>query len=339
MRSPSLNATVGEVGRDDEVALRERGPEVVRDLRPHALRAPVVGLVVAGRERERAEHDPALHLVAEALRARALVQVEQRPVARPLAVADAVVAGQVRGRLGGRDHVVGRDAVRGVGKPHLHDLAAELARSRSSVRSKTSPTPGSTPSASEPSSRGTPNRRPCRSVRAGQPRPPRASPSDVESQWSCPTMWRSSSAASRDRARQRPALVERGRERDHPVARDRAVGRLQARRCRTATPAGGSSRRCRCRSPTARGPPPRPPPSRRSSRPARAPGPRGCARGRSRSSRSTSPSRTRPCSSCRASGRPRRPAAARRSRCRAGGGPPGSATRPWSARPRCRTGP
>ena len=106
-------------------------------------------------------------------------------------------------------------------------------------------------------------------------------------------------------AGERAALVERRGERDHPVARDAAVGRLQPDDPGTARPAGGSSRRCRCRSPTARGPPPPPPPSRRSSRPARARGPTGSSPGRSPSSRSTSPSRTRPCWSCRASARPR----------------------------------
>ena len=182
--------------RDDEVALREGGPEVVRDLRPHALRAPVVGLVVAGGERERAEHDPALHLVAEALRARALVEVEQRPVAGPLPVADAVVAREVRRRLGGRDHVVGGDAVRGMRKPDLHDLAAELARSRSRVRSKTSATPGSTPSASEPSSRGHAEPQALQVGAARQARPPPAARARSSRRGRWPTRWRSSSAAS-----------------------------------------------------------------------------------------------------------------------------------------------
>ena len=69
------------------------------------------------------------------------------------------------------------------------------------------------------------------------------------------------------------------------------------------------------------------------SRPGRAPGPTGCASGRRPSSRSTSPSRTRPCSSCRAAtGRP--PCSApRRSRRRPGRSPRGSASRPSSRRP------
>ena len=64
-------------------------------------------------------------------------------------------------------------------------------------------------------------------------------------------------------AGERPDLVEAAREGHDPVPADAAVGRLQARRRRTGPPAGGSSRRCRCRCPAARGRPRRPPRSRR----------------------------------------------------------------------------
>ena len=62
---------------------------------------------------------------------------------------------------------------------------------------------------------------------------------------------------------------------------------------------------------------------------------RVAGRARTRSSRSTSPWRTRPCWSC--PRRPPRPPAAVRPpwRRRAGASPPGSATRRWSARPGC----
>ena len=60
----------GDRGRgrgDDEVDRREGRGEVLGDLRPHLLRLAVVGVVVAGGERVGAEHDPPLHLGAEAL--------------------------------------------------------------------------------------------------------------------------------------------------------------------------------------------------------------------------------------------------------------------------------
>ena len=79
-------------------------------------------------------------------------------------------------------------------------------------------------------------------------------PSEVESRGSRPGRWLEEERGVGDVARERAALVERGGEGDHAVAADRAVGGLDARRSRTAPPAGGSSRRCRCRSPTARCP-------------------------------------------------------------------------------------
>ena len=163
--------------------------------------------------------------------------------------------------------------------------------------------------------------------------------SEVESQCVAPDHVAEQQRGVGHVAGERAALVERGGEGDHPVARDRAVGGLEARRSRTATPAGGSSRRCRCRSPTVRGRPRRPRPSRRSSRRGPAPGPTGSARGRSPSSRSTSPSRTRPCSSCRAPSRPPPGACAPRWPCRAAGSPRGCASRRCWARPRRRRGP
>ena len=109
-----------------------------------------------------------------------------------------------------------------------------------------------------------------------------------------------------------PGLVEARRERDQPVARAHAVGRLQpadaGQRRRLADRAAGVGAGRR-RAPAARRPRP---PSRRSCRPGRSRGSRGSSPGRSTRSRSTSPSRTRPCWSCRrarcrrASGRRRR---------------------------------
>ncbi len=79
---------------------------------PHLLGLAVEGVVVAGRQGVGAEHDAALHLVAEALVAGLLHQLdERRRSRRAVAVADTVVAGQVRGRLGRGDEVVAGEAV------------------------------------------------------------------------------------------------------------------------------------------------------------------------------------------------------------------------------------
>ena len=65
--APSSKATPGEVGVAIDVEARERRREVLGDLRAHALGLPVVGVVVAARERVGAEHDAALDLGAEAV--------------------------------------------------------------------------------------------------------------------------------------------------------------------------------------------------------------------------------------------------------------------------------
>ena len=117
----------GRGGSDDQVDLREGGAEVLGDLRAHALGAAVVGVVVAGGERVGAEHDAALDLCAEAVVARARVHVEQvGGVGGAQPVAHAVEAGEVGGGLGGGEHVVGGQRVRGVRELDLADLSAEL---------------------------------------------------------------------------------------------------------------------------------------------------------------------------------------------------------------------
>ena len=319
----------------------EGAREVLGDLRPHALGAAVVGLVVAGRERVGAEHDPPLDLGAEARRAGALVH---RRRASPFPAAQAephtVVAGEVRRRLRRRDHVVGGDA-RG--------------RRAEASTSSTSP-PSSRISVQRPRRRPRPRRarcprRPAESSRGdaepkarevgarGQLHPALDPDRGRVARVAAVACARSSSAASVDVAGQRSALVERGGERDHPVARDRAVGRLQAddpaeRGGLADRPAGVGADRAR-RQPAGDG-------GRRAAgraARARARGPTGCGPARRRSSRSRSPSRTRPCSSCRARARRRRRAAGPRWPCRAGGSPRGSASPRWSGCPRCRTGP
>ena len=271
--APIGNATVGAVGRAARRSRSNASREVAADQRADALRLPVVGVVVAGRQRVGAEHDPALHLGAEARAARlARTSRARRRRVDAQAVADAVVARQVRGRLGRRDQVVGGQAVRGVRQRRLADLGAERpAQRRRCARTA-------------PRRRARRRRRAGRAARRGagpSGRSPTGSsigsgrPTLVESRGSSPAMIASSSATSRTVGRERPDLVERRRERDHAVARDARRTSASGRRRRRTPPAGGSSRRCRCRASTARGRPRPPRPSRRTSRPAPASGSHG----------------------------------------------------------------
>ena len=112
--SPSLNAVVGAAGRDEHVDLLERGVEVALDERAHLLRAAVVGVVVAGAQRVGAEDDAALDLGAEAgLAGRGHDVLDRAAAVRadPQAEAHGVELGQVAGRLGREDQVVGGDRV------------------------------------------------------------------------------------------------------------------------------------------------------------------------------------------------------------------------------------
>ena len=225
--------------------------------------------------------------------------------------------------------------VLGVRQVDLGHRAAELL-DRLSVASKTSSTPASMPP--PVSWGGTPTRRPSRrsalggSTGLGQSRRGRVARVGADH---VPQQQRGVGHVAGHRA----GLVERGGEGDHAVARHRPVGGLQAhdpaqRRGLADRPAGVGADRPRRGPGGHRGGAA----ARRAAR-ARARGPTGCAPGRSPSSRSTSPWRTRPCWSCRAARRPRRAGGAPRSRCTAAGSPRGCASRPGSARPRRRTGP
>ena len=66
--APKPNAVVGAVGDNKHVVLLVRRGEVAGDERTHLERLAVVGVVVASRQRVRAEHDAALHFGAEARR-------------------------------------------------------------------------------------------------------------------------------------------------------------------------------------------------------------------------------------------------------------------------------
>jgi hypothetical protein len=106
----------GRRGRDQHVRLLERRGEVAGDQRADLLRLPVVGVVVARRERVRAEDDPPLDLGAEpglagerhdllgrgtSVDAEAVAhRVEAGEVARHLARQDQVVRGQPYSKCG-----------------------------------------------------------------------------------------------------------------------------------------------------------------------------------------------------------------------------------------------
>ena len=100
----------------------------------------------------------------------------------------------------------------GAGQGRLPQLASQLLDP--AVASKHDLTPDSTPSVA--SSLGTANRSPFRSSRRGSSTPP-SIPTEVESRIAALEQ-RQQQRGVGDVARQRPALVERGGERDHPVA-------------------------------------------------------------------------------------------------------------------------
>ena len=84
-----------------------------RDQRARFLRAHVVGVVVAARERIRADEDAALDFVAEPRGARGFVGLPDVARLDAQTVAHAVEAREVRRTLRRRDQIVGRDAVIG----------------------------------------------------------------------------------------------------------------------------------------------------------------------------------------------------------------------------------
>ncbi len=300
------NATVGDVGETSASKRSNARVVLALDHGPHLLRLAVVGVVVAGRERVRADHDPALRLVAEALVARALVHVEsgRRPrrrgsrSGRRRSARDSTTPRPGRSGSSRRSRTRPRAAA---STPPPRRRACGRARSRAATASRT---PGSIPSASF-SSRGTPIAHALqvlapRAARTGRVQLDRGRVALVASGDD-----RVEERAVADGARDRPDLVEARREGDDAVARDGAVGRAQAdvaaeRRRLLDRAARVGAERPRGE---ARGHGRRRAAARAAGHARR--GPTGCASARRRSSRSRSPSRTRPCSSCRA---PRRPA-------------------------------
>ena len=126
-RSPMPERRGGRRRRHQHVEVRERSLVVADDERPDLLRLPVIGVVVAGRQRVRAEHDPSLDLGPEPLAARGRHHGDRVGVGTlgAEAVAHAVVAGEVRRRLRRRDQVVRAERVVGGRQRDVVDLRAE----------------------------------------------------------------------------------------------------------------------------------------------------------------------------------------------------------------------
>ena len=263
--------------------------------------------------------------------------VSRSSAAHAQAVADAVVAGEVGRRLGRRDQVVGGERVRRVRERDVVDRRRRARARASSVSLERREHAGL-----DALARAAPRARRggCRAGRsrsAARPAPGR--PSDVESHGSSPDHRAEQQRRVGHVARERARLVERGGEGDHPVARDRAVGRLEpddpAQRGGLADRAAGVG----------------------ADRPRRR---AGGDRGGAAAGRAAGHARAVPRVEHRAVGgvlgrgahrelvlvglgraaaRRRRRAARPRSRCRAAGSPRGSASRPGSGCPRCRRGP
>lgn len=115
----------GRRGHDDIDRL-EGFRVVLLDERADLECLEVVGVVVAGGKRVVADHDAALDFLAELLVARVRHHLDEVLAVDALAVADAVVALEVRRSLSRRDEVVRGDRVLRVRQGDLDDFCAEL---------------------------------------------------------------------------------------------------------------------------------------------------------------------------------------------------------------------
>ena len=311
MFSPCANAADGAVGVSSASTCVKCLGEVAQDQRPHLLRAQVVGVVIAGRQHVGADHDAPPNLGAESRRAGALIQIAQIFAVLTQAEAHAVIACEVGRRLGGRDDVIGGQAVFRVRQRNVDDLGAGVAQPGSALL------PQRLDFLRHAVGRGIRAARRC----AG-PCTPRAQAAAIirHRHIGAGGILRVVPRHGTEQDRRNPAPCGQTAP-DGPATRrtpprpsaSSAHRSASSRRCRRTMPADGSSRRCRCRSlPSPAAPPPRPP-SRRTNR--RAPAPRRVLPALPRvfhrpvGARScwTSPWRTRPCWSC--PGTPRRRAA------------------------------
>ena len=304
----------------DQVALLIGAAKIVGDEPPHLLRLEVIGVVVAVRQHVGADEDPPLHLGAEALGARLLVHVGQVGVGGgAVAVPDAVEARQVRRRFRRRDHVVHRDRQPDVRQREVDGRGAELAQ----LGERGVDRPGDVrvdPGAEILGGQADPDAGQrlgaalaCEQARVVLGRA-------VERRRVARIVARHRVQQQREVVRgagegARPGRGSRRRRRARSASTRRRS--VSARRRRTAPPAGGSSRRCRCRCPPAPAAPRRRPRCRRSCRRERSRGATGSSPGRNGTSRSTTPSRTRPCWSCRRARCRRAPGARPRARRKA----------------------
>ena len=178
-RSPIGECHRRRCRRDDRVEAFECLAVLPDEERAHPLRLAVERVVVARRERVRAEHDATLRLGAEAFVPRPIDHLAVRRALDARPEAHAVVAREVRRRLGRRDEVVARHSVaigeREVALPHLGAELACAARARSRTlrghlaRSR----PGRPPVSAPPDARRPANRSPA----AARPRAARPSSS------------------------------------------------------------------------------------------------------------------------------------------------------------------
>ena len=126
--SPKPKATEGAVGPMITSHVLKASVKSCGDQAADLLRLEVIGVVVAVREHVGADQDAALHFGAEALRPALAVHVVQVAVfGGAMAVAHAVEARQVGTGLGRRDDVVGRHRQAGIGQADLDRGRAELA--------------------------------------------------------------------------------------------------------------------------------------------------------------------------------------------------------------------
>ncbi len=182
-------------GREEHVARLEGPVEIVADEPADFEGLEIIGVVVAGREGVVAQHDAAFDFVAEAFAARGGVHVDQAvELLGPVAVMDAVVAGQVAGRLGRGDQVVRGDRVFRVGQRHVDERRAQRSIQVGRRPARPPSTSGSRPAAKY--SVGRPIRRPATAAaRATGCSRDTGQSTEVESRGSCPAMTSRSMAA------------------------------------------------------------------------------------------------------------------------------------------------
>ena len=224
---------VVHLGPQVESRRRGRGPqqhvealvgpvERLHHQRAHPLRLGVVRVVVTGRQRIRPEHDAPLDLGAEPGRAGGGVHGGHVVAVHSQPVAHAVVAGQVRRRLGGRNEVVGREAVAELGYRDLLHLGAGPGQGVGRLLHPGHHIGRATATRSRQRPTRTPSAPSCTWARAGSG----MEVNEVLSSGSCPATTSKSNAASSTEIGKGPDLVQRAGEGDESVARDPAIGRL-----------------------------------------------------------------------------------------------------------------